>query len=127
MNHRIKPCKHWTTSCRGALGKTICDTSCKDYEMKEVDKMKLEKYLADNHPSILEGYKRYLTRDELPEVGDLVKTLIWGFGGPDGVIRKVIKVDGVGITVTDGNREYYSKIETWYNDLVVYKKKEVKK
>lgn len=89
--------------------------------------MTLEMYLEDNHPSILAEYKRFLKRDELPEVGGLVKTLRWGFGGPDGVIREVIKVDGVGITVTDGIRDYYSEITNWHKDLVIYKKKEVKK
>lgn len=89
--------------------------------------MTLEKYLSDNYPLILEEYHRYMKSNALPEVGDLVKSLRTGFGGRAGEILIVTEISETGITLVNGNCEYYSEIENWHKDLVIYKKKEVKK
>lgn len=80
----------------------------------------LEKYVKNNHPAIVEEYSRYSQKDQLPKVGDKVISLRRGFGGLAGVVLEVTEIDKGGITLTNGENNYFSALESWYKDLKRY-------
>jgi len=77
----------------------------------------LEKYVRNNHPAIVEEYIRYSQKDQLPKIGDKVISLRCGFGGLAGVMLEVTKIDKDGITLTNGENNYFSALENWYKNL----------
>lgn len=93
----------------------------------------LEMFLEANHPDILEQYKCYIRKDELPKIGVTVKTLRGGFG--DWKAGRILRVKGYGykgqkdkdgvwgddyIVLSAGGRdEYLSKMKDWWNDFVI--------
>jgi hypothetical protein len=85
-----------------------------------MDKL-LEEYLMDNYASVLKEYYAYLNRKNLPKVGERVMTLRSGFGGYAGCVRRVKEIQEEYILLSDDNdwREYLSKIDVWYKDIVV--------
>jgi len=84
---------------------------------------KLEEYLLENHAPVLLEYYAYLNREDLPKVGDKVVTLRSGFGGNAGCVRRVKEIQEEYILLSDNDswREYLSKIDVWYKDIVVIK------
>lgn len=84
-----------------------------------MENKKLEQYVVENYPKVYEEYIRYLNRENLPKVGEKVITLRSGFGGWGGEIRTVKEMRDGEIIITDGERDYISKIQDWYKDIVV--------
>lgn len=79
--------------------------------------MELDEYVRANYPQIAEEYERYLKRDQLPQVGELMESLVRGFGGDAGLTLTVTEVDEDGITLIDGDRSYWSDRKIWYKQL----------
>ena len=82
--------------------------------------MRLNEYIKLEYPNIFEEYQRYLNRENLPKIGDTVKTLVRGFGGFGGQILKIVEYDDTYVTLINSEGDkYITKIDTWYKKMEV--------
>jgi hypothetical protein len=86
------------------------------------EELTFEEYVEENYPEIVKEYERYVHREDVPKVGDWVKSLVIGFGGNAGKILKVTEVDEEGITLSNEKNEYYAKLRAWYKYFELEKK-----
>ena len=78
-------------------------------------------YVITYHKDVSDEYTAYFNRSNLPKVGDRVKTLVSGYGGYAGVVRRVVDIDDRYITVSDNNEVYLCLVNRWWKELVVVK------
>ena len=82
--------------------------------------MELNEYIKLKYPDIFEEYQRYLNRENLPKIGDTVKTLVRGFGGLGGQILKIVEYDDTYVTLINSEGDkYITTIDTWYKKIEV--------
>lgn len=78
-------------------------------------------YVNTYYKDVADEYVAYMNRLNLPKVGDIVITLVGGYGGGAGIIRRVIDIEDKYIRLEGEGHNYLTPISNWYKEIKVIK------